>query len=87
MSVADFGNGMANAISFDEWNFPNIDIVVMFLEGEWILLEAETETAGNGLGVVSGTLADGKGAFARLHQTLFIDTSVRRRRVAAPERP
>ena len=75
MSMADFGNGMANALSMAEWNFPNIDIVVMFSrppEGEWILLDAVTETAGNGLGIVSGILADRQGPFARTHQTLFI---------------
>jgi acyl-coenzyme A thioesterase PaaI-like protein len=80
MSLADFGSGMANALGFDEWNFPNIDIAVMFFrppEGEWILLDAQTETAGNGLGLVSSTLADARGAFARCHQTLFIDPVAR----------
>lgn len=81
MSLADFGSGAANRLTFDEWDFPNIDIVVMFLrppEGEWLLLDAETETSGNGLGLVSGTLADTRGTFARSHQTLFI-TPVNRR--------
>lgn len=76
MSSADFGNGMANALAFDDWNFPNIDIVVMFMRppaGEWILIDAVTATAGNGLGIVSGILADRLGPFARSHQTLFID--------------
>lgn len=75
MSMADFGNGMSNVLPFAEWNFPNIDIVAMFIrppQGEWILLDAVTETAGNGLGIVSGILADREGPFARTHQTLFI---------------
>lgn len=76
MSLADFGSGAANVLTFDDWNFPNIDIVVLFLrppEGDWLLIDAETEMAGNGLGVVSGVLADANGAFARSHQTLFVD--------------
>jgi hypothetical protein len=82
MSLADFGSGMGNALSFSEWSFPNIDIVALFFReprGEWLLLDAATEAAGNGIGLVSGVLADREGPFARCHQTLFIDPVKRAR--------
>lgn len=81
LSLADFGSGMGNALPFEKWTFPNIDIVVMFSRaprGEWLLLDAATQTAGNGLGLVNSVLADAEGPFARCHQTLFINP-VRRR--------
>lgn len=81
LSLADFGSGMGNAMPFSQWTFPNIDIVVMFFReprGEWLLLDAKTETVGNGLGLVSSMLADAEGPFARCHQTLFINPVAQR---------
>jgi hypothetical protein len=75
LALADFGSGMANAFEFRHWSFPNIDISVHLFrqpEGEWLLLDAETESAGNGLALTSGLLADRHGAYGRVHQTLFV---------------
>lgn len=75
LALADFGGGMANAFSFEAWSFPNIDISVHLLrepEGEWLLLDAETESVGNGLALASGILADRHGPCGRTHQTLFV---------------
>lgn len=74
--LADFGSGMANELNFSDWNFPNIDITLhLFREprGDWLLLDAETESVGSGLALVSGVCADSEGVFGRAHQVLFID--------------
>jgi len=42
--------------------------------GEWLLLDAEVETAGLGISLVTGVLADEQGAFGHAHQSLIVDS-------------
>jgi hypothetical protein len=62
------------------WNFPNLDIAVHFSRaprGEWVRVDAQTLMLGTGIGVIDHHLADGDGAFARAHQTIFFSRSGR----------
>jgi len=74
-SIADFGGGLGAELSRDEWNYMNLDISVHMVrepEGEWLLVDAETESAGLGLARSDMVIADRHGPFARAHQALFI---------------
>src|SRR3546814_4163921 len=47
---ADFGNGVGSATHAEAWSYANLDISIQFFRrprGEWFLLDAFTEGAGN----------------------------------------
>lgn len=74
----DYSNGVGSAMDIIKWNYANIDIGVNFLrmpqpEHGWLLLDAVTESLGNGLGIARAILSDNQGVFARGFQTLFIE--------------
>lgn len=72
--LADFGAGLGGALA-PEWSYANLDIALHMArmpEGEWLLMDAETFSAGQGVGHSDALLADRHGVFARTHQTLFI---------------
>lgn len=74
--LADFGSALCGPLDRRKWNYPNFDLTMhVFREplGEWLLLDGETETAGVGMILVSGILADEQGAFGRAHQSLIVD--------------
>jgi acyl-CoA thioesterase len=73
--LGDFGSGLGSVLPVRGWNFPNLDISVHLTrlpEGEWLLIDAETISAGNGMALASTVMADRQGVFARTHQTLFV---------------
>lgn len=75
-SSIDFGSAINPALSMNEWNFPNVDMTAHLFrepEGEWTVVDTETESAGLGISLVSTVLADQKGVFGRAHQTLIVD--------------
>ena len=72
---SDFGNGMGSVTRAEEWSFANLDITLNFLrrpQGDWFLIDAETEMAGNGHGLARSTFADIHGIYAHGTQTVFI---------------
>lgn len=76
MCLADFGSALCGPLDRSKWNYPNFDLTMhVFREpvGEWLLLDAEIETAGMGMALVSGIVADEQGAFGRTHQSLIVD--------------
>ncbi len=75
-AAADFGNGLAHPISFDEYLFVNCDLTLGFHRdpaGEWIGVRARTEVDGNGTGLTTTELHDAAGRFGTATQTLFVD--------------
>lgn len=75
MCLADFGSSLCGPLDRRKWNYPNFDLTLhVFREpvGEWMLLDADIETAGLGMALVSGILADEQGAFGRAHQSIII---------------
>jgi len=73
--VGDMGSAIGSALPVKGFTFPNLDIAIHFSRmprGEWLLIDALTETAGNGLAIVSNTFSDRDGVYARGHQVLFV---------------
>jgi hypothetical protein len=74
--AADFCNGTAAALDFRQWTFINADLTVSFARqpvGEWILLDAESWIGPDGAGLASARLADQRGYFGRVVQSLVIE--------------
>lgn len=73
--IADFGGGIAPLFPIRDWTFANLDISVHMTRlprGEWLLIDAETHSSGNGVGVSHGRLGDAEGMFGMSHQTVFL---------------
>ncbi len=73
--IADCGNGVGSPFPQLPFSCANLDIGVNFLRmprGEWVLIDAQTESAGEGYAVVRNTFADAEGIYAYGAQTLFI---------------
>ena len=72
---ADFGNGVGSATHAHEWSYANLDISIQFFRmprGDWFLLDAQTEGAGNGHAVAQSIFADRDGVYAKGTQTVFV---------------
>lgn len=72
---SDFGNGIGSATHAHEWSYANLDISIQFYRlprGDWFLLDARTEGAGNGHAVALNLFADEDGVYARGTQTVFV---------------
>lgn len=72
---ADYGNGYGAATDPAQWTFANLDINLQFLRvpaGKWLLLDSETNMAGNGHGTVRSRFADEQGIYAQGFQTIFV---------------
>lgn len=72
---ADFGNGVGSATHAHEWSYANLDISIQFLRkprGDWFLIDALTEGAGNGHAVAQSVFADADGVYAKGTQTVFV---------------
>lgn len=71
----DFGNGVGSSTHAADWSFANLDITLQYLRlpvGEWLLIDAETHGAGNGIATARSVFADSEGVFARGFQTVFV---------------
>jgi Thioesterase-like superfamily len=74
-AAADFPNGIANAVPWEEYMFINPDLTI-YLEreptGEWICLDAQTRVGAGGVGVAEAVLYDERGRVGRAVQALLI---------------
>lgn len=74
--AADYPAGRGNMVGADPYSWPNLDISLFLMRapvGEWLLVEAMTESAGKGTAIASSRLADRQGTFARTHQVVFVE--------------
>lgn len=74
--LGDFGNGTAPVMPLDQCTLANLDITVAasrMPEGEWLLIDADSETAGNGLAYSRTRIGDRRGMFATALQSIFIN--------------
>lgn len=72
---ADFGNGVGSATHSHEWSYANLDIGIQFFRmprGDWFLIDAHTEGAGNGHALAQSVFADADGVYAKGTQTVFV---------------
>jgi hypothetical protein len=73
--MGDMGSAIGSVLPVRGFTFANVDIAIHFSRmprGEWLLIDALTDTAGNGLGIVSSIFSDRDGVYARGHQALFV---------------
>jgi hypothetical protein len=73
--ATDFASGISAMVSREEWTFANVDISMHLSRaprGEWFLVDAATESAGNGAGMVHARLGDLDGMIGMSHQTIFL---------------
>ena len=76
VAAADFANGLSWILPIEEWLFVNTELTVhLYREpaGEWIGLDARTDTGPAGIGLASAVLHDRDGPFGQCAQSLFID--------------
>ncbi len=74
--MADFCGGVAPLVKFSEWTAANLDIDLHLTRkpvGEWLLVDATSESAGNGIGVATARIGDRDGMFATAQQTVFLN--------------
>jgi hypothetical protein len=76
VAAADFGNGVARVLDFEDWVFVNTDLTVHLHRepaGEWVLLDARTRLDARGLGLATSTLCDERGVLGIAAQSLFVE--------------
>jgi hypothetical protein len=78
--ASDYLAGRGNMMTAEPYSWPNLDISLFLMRepvGDWVLVEAQTESEGDGHGIASGVLADRQGVFAHAHQVVFIERAER----------
>lgn len=73
--LSDWGNGLGSVLPRERYTFANLDIGINFLrmpEGEWLLIDSHTFSAGNGHGLVRNVFGDQHGIYAHGYQTIFV---------------
>lgn len=72
--LADWGSGIAPLLPLAEWTLANLDITLNLVRaprGDWLLIDAESASAGRGTGLATAQLYDRDGLFGRSAQTVF----------------
>jgi acyl-coenzyme A thioesterase PaaI-like protein len=75
MAAADFGNGIAAVLPFDEYVFINADLAITLNrrpEGEWIGLDARTMLHPGGIAWAESVMHDERGPFGLATQALVV---------------
>lgn len=78
--AADFCNGVSPTLDFSAWTFINADLTVNLARhpvGDWILVNALSCSGPDGAGLSMADLADTRGFFGRVVQTLVVEPRAR----------
>ena len=76
VAASDFGNGVAAALSFDEWMFLNPDLTVYLYRypaGDWVCLDATTYLGSSGRALAASSLYDQDGMIGSAQQSLLVE--------------
>ncbi len=74
-ATADFGNGVASVLPFDQYLFINADLTISLdrrPQGEWVALQARTLLHPGGIGRAESVLHDEHGPVGRAAQALVV---------------
>ncbi len=74
-AAADFGNGVASVLAFDQYLFINADLTISLdrrPQGEWVALQARTLLHPGGIGRAESVLHDEHGPVGRAAQALVV---------------
>jgi len=77
--AADFGNGISSSLPWEQFVFVNVDLTVhlhRYPAGEWVCLDATTDTDPAGIGIAASRLYDERGPIGRAAQALLVDRRV-----------
>lgn len=75
-AAGDFGTSIAPPAAFEDWTAANLDLTLHLSrvpEGDWLLVDARNELAGNGVGMIHMRLGDRHGMIGTAHQGLYVD--------------
>lgn len=73
--VGDSASGVSSQLPWDSWSFANVDLdlhLARDVEGEWLLIDAETVVGPDGSAVARSTLSDVAGVLGGSLQTLVV---------------
>ena len=73
--LSDWGSGMSSLVSPADYTFANLDIalhLVRMPRGDWLLMDAVSESAGNGMAIATSRLGDREGMIGTALQTVFV---------------
>lgn len=76
VAAADFANGVASVLSFEQWLFPSTDLTAALLrqpEGDWVLVDAESWIGAEGRSLGQIRLGDERGWFGSATQTSLLE--------------
>ncbi len=74
--AADLCAGFAPILPFKDWSSANLDISLHVRRppvGEWLVIDSDHQSAGNGIGIATARFGDAQGLFANATQTTFLD--------------
>jgi hypothetical protein len=74
-AAADFGNGIASTLPWEEWMFINPDLTIYIDRppaGDWVGLDAQTIIAPGGIAMAESVLFDRDGRVGRAIQALLV---------------
>jgi Thioesterase-like superfamily len=74
--LADIGSGIGPLLSPTDWTFANVDLSVHLTRvprGDWLLIDAHSDSAGHGYGIVNTQLGDREGMIGMAHQTIYLE--------------
>ena len=75
-AAADWGTTVAPPASLEHWTYANLDVSIHLTRlprSDWMLLDATSEQAGNGTGIVTMRMGDREGMFGTAHQSVFLN--------------
>ena len=75
-AAADWGTTVSPPASLNEWTYANLDVSIHLARmprTDWMLLDATSEVAGNGTGMVTMRMGDRQGMFGIAHQAVFLN--------------
>ena len=75
-AAADWGTTVSPPASLGEWTYANLDVSIHLSRmprGDWMLLDATSEVAGNGTAMVTMRMGDTEGMFGTTHQSVFLN--------------
>ncbi len=74
-AASDFGSGFSFPLPFNRYQFPNLDINILFHReptSEWIHVQSHTTVSNTGMGITESVLSDLSGPFGLAFQTLLV---------------
>lgn len=74
--ASDLGSGVSTMFAYADWTFANLDISLHLSRlpsSDWLLVDAASDTAGNGIVIANSRLGDAAGMFGTAHQSIFLE--------------